>query len=181
MQLKTGETGGRAPSLGTSGRTRAGTLPRVGFLAHAAGPSFVVPKNSSSCETPTPAAMPVPKQIPHHDPRVDHPRIGPFMWYCTCHCLTCVCLVASGRDAKGVWGVSLSLIHPSTRAGREGEHASSRRPSNTPQCKPIFSSYTLRALRQARCCHDRPGPTSRSTSSSPRAVLVGQHASLPTE
>lgn len=122
------------PSVPLAAREQEPFLGSV-FLAHAAGPSFVVPKNSFSCETPTPAAMPAPKQIPHHDPRVDHPQIGPFMWYCTCYCLTCVCLVpfvASGRDAKGVWGVSLSLIHPSTQAGRDGEHASNRRLSNTP-------------------------------------------------
>lgn len=70
MQLKAGETGGRAPSLGTSAAREQ--EPSVWHMQP--GPS------SFTCETPTPASVPRQNKSPHHDPRVDHPQLGFVSW-----------------------------------------------------------------------------------------------------
>lgn len=76
MQLKAGETGGRAPSLGTSAAREQDRNPRFGtcsrrFLCGSQNTAAL----TSSCETPTLAAMPRPKQSSIRIPRVDHPQL----------------------------------------------------------------------------------------------------------
>lgn len=157
MQLKAGETGGARP------------IPR--YLCHAAreqepsvwhmqAHSSVVPKNSFTCETPTPAAMPCQNNSPIMTPGLTTLNFGivsVVLYLLLSYLSVCSAVAFWQRCAIGCEDVVVLDTSEHAKQGREDTCEQSEAEQHTIMCKPTFSSFTLR---QAGCCHDRPCPTS---------------------
>lgn len=151
MQLKAGETGGRAPSLGTSAAREQDRNPRFGTCSR----RFLCGSQNTAALLPLVRPPPWPRCRAQNNPPSEYPGLTTlnsgeqFMWYCACYYLTRLCLpsVAFWQSCKkGVRILVIDTYNPSTQAGKGTGNASNRRLSTTPQChsKPIFSSFILR-------------------------------------